>query len=367
MPFQIIRDDITKVKADAIVNSANPRPVCGSGSDTAIYLAAGPEELLKERQKIGRISRGEAAVTPALKLPARFIIHTVGPIWEGGNHGEFDILHSCYRKSLMLAEQLNCKSIAFPLIATGNYGFPRDRALQIALEEFENHLKDYDREIILVVFDPATYQISEKMQRGIERYIDENYVRERLEEEYKAPSIGGIPDFSSPSGKDAFFNERELFEDAAPMEAANVPRPPQYSASSKPERRRLFSRRGKKKSLEYAMDHLDETFQQRLLRMIDEKGMADPEVYKKANLDRKLFSKIRCNKDYVPKKKTALALALALQLNLDDTKDLLGSAGLALSNSKKADVIISFCIENEIYDIFEINALLFQYEQPLLG
>ncbi|MCR5323071.1 MAG: macro domain-containing protein [Lachnospiraceae bacterium] len=170
MPFQIIRNDITKVKADAIVNSANPQPEYGAGSDAAIYLAAGVDKLLAERKKIGKIAPGENAVTPAFALKAKYIIHTVGPAWNGGDKGEFDILHSCYKKSLERALELKCKSIAFPLIATGVYGFPKTEALQIAMQEIGSFLIRDDVEMVvkLVVFDNKAFCLSRNLLGGLE-------------------------------------------------------------------------------------------------------------------------------------------------------------------------------------------------------
>ncbi len=340
LPFKIIRNDITKVKADAIVNTANPEPIYASGTDAAIYMAAGADDLLAERRKIGRIAPGEVAVTDAFQLPAKYIIHTVGPAWVDGSHGEYDVLRSCYRKSLLIADQLGCESIAFPLIATGVYGFPKDQALEIALEIIREHLKDSDLNVVLVVFGRSSYQIAAGLTEQIEEYIDENYVSERAEEEYGGP-IGTL------SGERY---RRRLLAESMTLDAE-----PEYAPQQK------------KASLEDVLNNLGESFQARLLRMIDERGMTDPEVYKRANVDRKLFSKIRCNENYIPKKKTIVALAIALRLNLDDTRDLLASAGLMLTNNSKSDVIVSFCIENGIYDIYEVNALLFQFQQPILG
>jgi O-acetyl-ADP-ribose deacetylase (regulator of RNase III) len=372
LPFKIIRNDITKVKADAIVNTANPEPRYGSGTDAAIYKAAGADDLLAERKKIGRIAPGEAAVTAAFALPAKYIIHTIGPAWIDGKHGEYDILRSCYRKSLLLADQLGCESIAFPLIATGVYGFPKDQALEIALSVIREHLEDSDLDVTLVVFGRGSYQIASGLTEQIEEYIDENYVAAQTEEEY------GVPfDRRSESRRRRELWEREKYlgsihlnqisSDAMAAPLADVAEEDlayptvggSASAFQKPKQ--------KKASLEDVVNNLGESFQARLLRMIDERGMTDPEVYKRANVDRKLFSKIRCSEDYIPKKKTIVALAIALRLNLDDTRDLLASAGLMLTNNSKADVIVSFCIENGIYDIYEVNALLFKFHQPILG
>ena len=160
MPFKIVRNDITKVKADVIVNTANPNPICASGTDLAIYEAAGKEKLLAERASIGKIARGDIAVTGAYNLKAKYIIHTVGPVWTDGKHHEFEILENCYRKSLRKALKLECESIAFPLISTGVYGFPKNKALQIAVSVFSQFLTENEMEIILVVFDKRSFQLS---------------------------------------------------------------------------------------------------------------------------------------------------------------------------------------------------------------
>ncbi|MGN1022468.1 MAG: macro domain-containing protein [Lachnospiraceae bacterium] len=360
MPFKIIRNDITRVRADAIVDTANPEPRYADGTDGAIYRAAGAEDLLAERKKIGRIAPGETAVTAAFSLPAKYIIHTVGPAWIDGRHGEYDILRSCYRKSLLLADVLGCRSIAFPLIATGVYGFPKDQALEIALSVIREHLEHSDLEVTLVVFSQGSYQIASGLTEKIEEYIDENYVSSRTREEYSQSTLG-----SSCGGQLRRQSEREQI-------IGNLVR---GTCAASEEEKDLESKtclsgpapKLRRDSLENAVNHLGESFQERLLRMIDERGMTDPEVYKRANVDRKLFSKIRCSKDYIPKKKTIIALAIALRLNLDDTMDLLASAGLTLTNNSKSDVIVQFCIENGIYNIYEVNALLFQYHQPILG
>ena len=362
MPCKIIRNDITKVKADAIVNTANPEPTYGSGTDGAIYKAAGAEQLLAERKKIGRIAQGEAAVTAAFQLSAKYIIHTVGPVWIDGHHGEYEVLRSCYRKSLLLAEQLGCESIAFPLIATGVYGFPKEKALQIALSVIREHLKDSDLDVILVVFGRGSYQIASSLTEQVEAYIDENYVAEQTEKEY-----GSTAFISEARFKRAQWEREQAFDKPYPDLMADAMDAQIEMPLPRQEADRHHTPAPKLTSLEEAVNNLGESFQTRLLRMIDERGMKDPDVYKRANVDRKLFSKIRCSADYIPKKKTIIALAISLKLNLDDTRDLLASAGLALTNNSKADLIVSFCIENGVYDIFEVNALLFKFNQPILG
>ena len=540
MPFKIIRNDITKVRADAIVNTANPEPVFARGTDQAIYQAAGKGKLLRERKKIGSIAAGEVAVTPAFNLHAKYIIHTVGPVWVDGNHRELELLASCYRKSLLIARQLNCRSIAFPLISTGVYGFPKDKALDIALGEFSSFLAPSDdaadgvsdpgseeeMDITLVVFDRKAFDLSSALTAGVEQYIDENYVNARHLEEYGTgfsrreervfdaaehrsrslfdrlpfgrrrsgrPVSGRSSDYgtegSAPpswgyreeplgeysveenkldedfpdtdflhldslqepfphedslkenslyehSPKEDFLKEdspyehslkeHSLKEDSPYSEEREKPIPvPAYRRSSKkdfesrpskaaeslpaysahgqrPEREPCAgqsvhpadaqpvhesARPPKKKqlsvhpssarpsaaagrqprSLQDVISQAGETFQESLLRMIDERGFSDSQVYKRANIDRRLFSKIRSNREYSPKRQTAVSLALALELNMDETRDFLGKAGIALSPSSKFDLIISYCIQNRIYDIIRINAILFDYGQPLLG
>lgn len=408
MPFQIIRNDITKVPADAIVNTANPEPVFSGGTDAAIYRAAGEEKLLAERRKIGRIHPGEAAVTSAFNLPADYIIHTVGPIWRGGSHGEYELLASCYRKSLLMANQLGCRSIAFPLISTGVYGFPKDKALDIALGEISRFLEDSEMNVTLVVFDRKAFDLSAGLTADVGQYIDEHYVNTQLDEEYAvdaeiyssckedaaadtgiySPSeekhksrqasrtirknsfnnmlsgsaprpAGRKPGAARKESRDSLLMEQSVHYESGPgmPDADTIERPPvSKSLSPRPQR-----------SLQDVMSQVGESFQECLLRLIDERGFTDAQVYKRANIDRKLFSKIRCNPDYLPRRKTIISLAVALELNMDEMVDLLLKAGIALSPGNKFDLIIRYCVENRIYDTMKINALLFDYDQPLLG
>ena len=381
MPFQIIRNDITKVKADAIVNTANPHPVIGGGTDSAIYKAAGEKKLLKEREKIGEIAPGEAVFTKAFALKAKYIIHTVGPAWDGGDQGEFDTLRSCYDKSLYLAKQLKCESIAFPLISTGVYRFPRAEALRIAVSAFSDFLKDNEMEITLVVFDRDSFVLSGKIFSGVDTFIEENAVSEQLSKEYRigsvasAGSVDGLRDatwrrrrrdatssadqgaYTADATEDGFEDTgfAEEFADGAAFGdlAAGVPQA--LAASRKPE------------SLQDRVAHISDTWQESLLHMIDQRELKDSDVYKRANVDRKLFSKIRKNAKYQPKKSTAVAFALALELDLDETKDFLGRAGYALSPSSVFDLIIAYFIEQKVYDSYTINLALFEHDQPLLG
>lgn len=369
MPFQIIRQDLTKIRADAIVNTANPEPIYAAGTDYAIYEAAGKEQLLAERRKIGDIAPGEAAVTSAFALQAKYIIHTVGPVWQGGNQGEMETLASCYRRSLQLAEAMQCESIAFPLISAGTYQFPKEQALQVALDTIREYCMDSELDVTLAVFNKEAFRLSKEILKDVRQYVDDHYVEERWDEEhitysssmfpsepapsYSMPTHDNIP----PSGKWRRRRKKaEKREDAEDLVGA-VSAPEETTAVSS-----VFGNLSDQLELK-----VEESFQEMLLRLIDEKGLTDTEVYKKANVDRKLFSKIRCNPEYHPSKKTALALAIALELNLDQTVDLLARAEVALSPNRKFDVIIRYCIENRIYDIFEINAILFEYDQPSLG
>ena len=346
MPFQIIRDDIAKVQADIIVNSANPKPICGGGAERAIFEAAGYEQMLAARKKIGAIKPGEAAVTEAFGLHADYVIHTVGPVWDGGTAGEIETLASCYRKCLLLAKQLKVESIAFPMISTGVYGFPKDRALETALQVIRWFLETEDMEITLVVFDMTAYDLSAVFPKDIPQFIDDTYVAASHAREQR----------------ERWSNRPRPYRQEYPMADAAMSAPaPKPKAAGMPVSG--FAR----PAFAEGFESHEETFQECLLHWIDKRGMTDVEVYKKANLDRKLFSKIRSNRDYVPKKRTALALSAALQLDRGEIADLLSRAGLALSPSSRADRIFTYCIDNRIYDIYSINALLFEYNEPLLG
>lgn len=345
MPIEIVRQDITKINCDAIVNAANSSLLGGGGVDGAIHRAAG-RELLKECRKLGGCETGQAKITGGYKLPCKYIIHTVGPVWHGGRKGERELLHSCYENSLKLALEYSCESIAFPLISSGIYGYPKEEALRVAEEASSEFLAEHDMMIYLVVFDKSSFLMGEKRFPDIKSYIDDNYAAERLS--------------SEPERRSRFLNSKSLskkqslrkFDADEAFEA--VCSAPSVSVDAK-------------NSLEDALNSLDESFSEMLLRKIDEKHLTDPEVYKKANVDRKLFSKIRGNKDYRPKKQTAVAFAIALELGIAETRKLLETAGYALSHSSKFDVIIEYFIVNGKYDILEINEALFSFDQTLLG
>lgn len=490
MPFLLIRDDITKVRADAIVNPANTSLEEGRGTSRGIYVAAGEEKLREACQRIGHCDEGKAVITDGFDLPARYIIHAVGPVWQGGGYGEDRILYNTYMESMALAREKGLQSIAFPLLSSGNCGFPKTRAMRIAVSAIKDYIKSHDMTVYLVVYDGKSLAISQKLFKSIEEYIDEHYVENNNEDfhstanlsrsqrsQRQEKSLDGkkkekkkFPWLSlfrkkkkgqdtGTSGEDLentgslpplLYQEEPLpgqdLEDTAKIpplpsfaeeEQERVPSPPPLpnlappvppsgssggpleplpgsfrgpsvpppgspggppeplpgssrgplapppasfpprkkerdrKASEKSPRApilpRFLSSKEKKRRLEDIMTHMGETFSQMLIRLIDERGLTDPEVYHKANIDRKLFSKIRNNKEYSPNKKTIIAFAIALELSLDETRDLLRTAGYSLSDSSRFDVIIRFFLENQIYDIFEINEMLFLYEQPVLG
>lgn len=373
MSFKIVRNDITRIKADAIVNTANPEPVYSAGTDSAVYTAAGAEKLLEERKKIGRIAEGDVAVTPAFALDAKYIFHTVGPIWQGGNYGEKEIVRKCYQNCLDKAKKLELESIAFPLLATGTYGFPKADALLIATSVFSGFLAENEMEITLVVFDSESFALSDKIFAGVDQFIDENYVGEKTVEEYSPVNLrAGLeahvadecaeePIERKAARRERNRNERRgLFGSGSNAMRMDSAIPPVAAAGA-------ACASVAPRSLEDVVKNVSETWQESLLRLITERGYSDTEVYKRANVDRKLFSKIRTNKNYQPKKNTAVAFALALRLNLDETKDFLMRAGYAFSPSSKFDLIIEYSIEHGVYDLMLINGALFDHDQPQLG
>jgi len=343
MPFEIVRNDITNMRVDAVVNTANPNPVIGFGVDSEIYKKAGPE-LLAARRSIGCIEFGDAAITPAFGLDGEYIIHTVGPVWEDGSHEEEQILASCYRKSLALAKAYGCESVAFPLIATGNDRFPKPLALQIAVREISTFLMENEMLVYLVVFDKEAFALSEKLFKSVSSYIDENYVQDKIQTAFASHRQLRAPLRPFP---------REIYPAQVSDECVSMP----YEISQLVETDKLGD----------LLEHLDAGFSETLLQLIDRTGKKDSEIYKKANIDRKLFSKIRNNKDYKPSKATALAFAFALELDIYETKDFIGRAGFALSHSSKFDVIVEYFLVNKNYNVFELNEVLFAFDQPLIG
>lgn len=343
MPIQMVRNDITKIECDAIVNAAKPSLLGGGGVDGAIHKAAG-KGLLWECMKLGGCKVGQAKLTKAYKLPSRFVIHTVGPKWKGGQNGEKELLESCYRESLRIALENNCESVAFPLISSGVYGYPKDQALRVAVDIISSFLVEHDMLVYIVVFDKSAFRISEKLFSDIACYIDDKYVDTHFE-----------------------FNRTLIDEQGESTVLAETQILPDEDTAALPKQCAKPVATPKAATLEEAVKQIDESFSQMLLRKIDEKGLTDAECYKKANVDRKLFSKIRSDIHYRPSKPTTIAFAIALELSLEDTKDMLMKAGFALSRSSKFDIIIEYFISNKNYNIFEINEALFAFDQSLLG
>ena len=333
MPLQIVRNDITKMSVDAIVNAANRSLLGGGGVDGCIHCAAGPE-LLAECRTLHGCKTGSAKITKGYNLPCKYIIHTVGPVWQGGGHQEQKLLESCYRTSLNLAKEYGCESIAFSLISSGAYGYPKDQALTVAVDTIRTFLLENEMTVYIVIFDRKAYQISGMLFTDIAAYIDDHYVEthmDRLVEQQRGA---------------------EIFTVASSFEAM----PPEPIRSS------VY-----KMSLEEALQQIDESFSEMLLRKIDESDMTDVQCYKKANIDRKLFSKIRSDKFYKPSKTTVLAFALALELPLGEMRDMLGKAGFTLSHSSKFDIIVEYFVEHGNYNVYEINEALFAFDQSLIG
>ena len=333
MPLEIVRNDITKMAVDAIVNAAKETLLGGGGVDGCIHRAAGPE-LLAECRTLGGCKTGGAKITGGYRLPCKYVIHTVGPVWNGGKFGEREQLVSCYRTSLALAKEHKCETVAFPLISSGIFGYPKDQALRVAVDTIGEFLMENDMTVYIVIFDRAAYQISGKLFADIAEYIDDYYVDEHTDSRRERLCLENMPYES----EDIVLSITMGVDDAA-ADMANWDL--------------LFE--------------LDAGFSETLLKLIDRTGKKDSEIYKKANVDRKLFSKIRNNPDYKPSKSTALAFAIALELDLEETKDLIGRAGYALSHSSKFDVIIECFIKNKCYNIHDINMCLFEYDQSLLG
>lgn len=354
MPLQIIRNDITKVQCDAIVNAANST-LLGGGVDGAIHKAAG-KGLLLECMKLGGCKVGQAKITKGYNLPCKYVIHTVGPKWKGGNNGECELLENCYKNSLALAKENNCESVAFPLISSGVYGYPMNEAFKVAVDTVAEFLMHNDMLVYIVVYNKNALATSSKLFTDIAQYIDDNYVAEHSP--YDSRRLNNLGEsMSLPQTK--FLSEEDLQESAVLA--------PVYEECEKclEDTTATFA---KADSLENIIDQtIDESFSEMLLRLIDEQGMKDSECYKKANIDKRLFSKIRSHSDYKPSKPTVLAFCIALELPLYQTNEMLMKAGFALSHSNKFDIIVEYFIKQNNYNIFEINEALFAFDQSLLG
>ena len=322
MPFKIVRNDLTKMQVDAIVNTANEESTYGDGTDKAVYEAAGMEELLEARRKIGYLEEGQAAITPGFRLPAKYIIHAVSPFYWDGESGEEQKLRACYRNSLNLAEQYNCKSIAFPLIATGSFGYPKEEGMRIALDEINAFLLHHNMLIYLVVFDGKATKLGFSLYPNLEVYIDQKYVCDKRESEYC---------------------DRYFASDTEEVEYAVIQ---------------------DDSTIEERMAEMTDTFQKQLLYLINKKGFTNAEVYKRAIVTKQLFSKIKKDPNYHPDKATAMRLCVGAKLSMDETKDLLARAGYALSPCDKTDIIFSYFIEHCIYDMIEIDITLEEQGLP---
>ena len=341
MPFEIVRDDITRMRVDAIVNAANRSLLGGGGVDGAIHSAAGPQ-LLAECRTLGGCETGQAKLTGGYRLPAKYVIHTVGPIWRGGDHGERDLLSACYRNSLALALEYRCETVAFPLISAGAYGYPKDQAMAVAVEAISQFLLEHDMTVYLVVFGHTEFLTGKKLFRDVQEYIDDVYAESHVKKNVER-TRGKLWQRDEAA---ALQYDQDL---AAFCGDSALPSP-----AAAPDWDRLLKQ-------------TDEGFSEALLRLIDQKGLTDAQCYKRANVDRKLFSKIRSNPAYRPSKPTAFAFAVALELSLPETKRFLAKAGFALSHSSKFDIILEYFIRHRIYDVYQINEVLFQFDMPLLG
>jgi O-acetyl-ADP-ribose deacetylase (regulator of RNase III) len=343
MPLTIVRQDITKMKVDAIVNAANTDLAQGGGVCGAIFKAAGADKLQAACDKLSPIKTGEAVITPGFKLLAKYVIHAAGPVYRDGKHGEEELLRAAYTNSLRRAIENKCKSVAFPLISSGIYGYPKDEALRVATAAIRDFIGEHDIDVTLVVFDKAAFTVGAGLLGEVEAYIDENYVDEHQIRRRKLLDV---------ERKAIQAEESIHFDEVAGL----PPQMAQAAPMAMPSR------------LDDLVGNLDEPFSATLLRLIDAKGFKkDSEVYTRANIDLRLFSKIRSNEHYAPSKPTVLAFAVALRLTLNETEDLLSRAGFALSHSRKFDVVVEYFIKNGKYDIFEINNVLFKYDQPILG
>ena len=352
MPLEIVRNDITRMEVDAIVNAANRSLLGGGGVDGAIHRAAGPG-LLKECRTLGGCETGQAKLTGGYGLPCRYVIHTVGPVWQGGARGEREALASCYRNSLALALEKGCESVAFPMISTGVYGYPKAQALKVATEEIARFLSEHEMTVYLVVFSGDAFEPDGRLYEEVVEYIDRVYASrpefmaeaalgaEAWDDEPAPMPRGGL--FRRPHRRDDARNET-VYGEAMPM-AQSMPM----------------------EGLEDALKAVDESFSESLLRRIDASGMTDAECYRRANVDRRLFNKIKNNPGYRPSKQTALAFAIALRLSLEETRDMLLKAGYALSHSSKADIVVEYCIKTGNYNLFEINEVLFKLDLQPLG
>ena len=364
MPFKIIRNDITKVKADAIVNTVNPYGFIGRGVETAMYNAAGSEALLEERRKLGILYPGDVGITPAFNLDAKYIIHASGPVWKDGRSNELAILRQCYDKALHMAVENNCKSIAFPLLATGTYRFPEEIGVAIAVEAFTEFLKEYEIEIFLVVFGSDAVRVSGTLVDKVTEFIDDDYVAVANATEY-------LPvDEDYDTYEEDYYDEEEyLGYKELPCQNLNLREPevgetqPEYGHSSLniPDFLRKKKTETVSESLEDALKKIyTESFEKHLQQLINKKGLKNSEVYATSNISKQYFSKLLKGK-VKPSKEKVLALAVGLRLNIDETVDFLRIAGYALSPISQTDKVVEYFIRNEDYNVIKIDIVLFDF------
>ena len=388
MPLLIVRDNIVHMKVDAIVNAANEALHPGGGVCGSIFDTAGFDDMVAACRKIGGCKTGQAVITPGFALPAKYVIHAVGPRWNGGNCGEEEQLKSCYQKSLEIARAQELESIAFPLISSGIYGYPKDEALRVAVAVISEFVLQNDMNVYLVMYDRQSFVLSEKLVEKVDSYIDDCYVQSResyrhlwAEESVCMRSMQSAEPNQTSEPEQISADEMEdpsLFYGNSFLKSASSLGITKHTKGAKPrsatpksdirfENTLSAQTASKDDSLSDMLKHMDETFSESLLRRIDEQGKKDSEVYKRANVDRRLFSKIRANKNYKPTKQTAVAFCIALELPMEETGDLLARAGYVLTHTNEFDIIVEYYIKKHNYDIFELNEMLFQYDQPLLG
>ena len=355
MPLKIIRQDITKISCDAIVNPTNKYMLPGGGVDAAIHQAAGPG-LLKYCQRLGGVSVGEARITPAFDLPCEYVIHTAGPEWEDGLSGERVLLRSCYKEAMKLAVRFGCKSVAFPLIASGLYGYPKDKVLKEATEVLSEFLRHHEMDVYIVVYDKTAYSISKELYDDVQSFVDNFYVETHSD----------TLDISREEDIYASYQSRQIVCDMIcameePVKQSLEERGIEASVC-------CDSMPFQSAKLDKMLRDMDKGFAETLFDYIDKKRLTDVEAYKRANVSRKTFSKIKCDKNYKPSKITAISFAIGLHLDLEETKHLLSTAGMALSRADKFDVIIEYFIISGKYNtIHDVNEVLYQFDQSLLG
>lgn len=347
MPYEIIRQDITKMAVDAIVNPTDYMYSGSGGTDARIHFAAGPE-LRAACNALPFLKEGEVAVTEGFRLPCKYIIHTFGPVWQGGLFDEHKKLASCYRNALWAAYERGCESIAFPLISSGTFGYPKDKVLRIALDTITAFLMSHDMMVHLLVYSKDAYAISKKLQKDVESFIDEHYV--------DVHDLRFDPYTYTYTPKTETKKQEQVSPAPTLQQKDSTAKTSQSGSSAIPTL-----------TLEDALSQRHESFSTALLRLIDRSGMTDVECYKKANIHKAHFSKIKSNPHYQPTKQTVFAFAIVLKLSLDETKQLLEKAGLAFNHTSKTDVIVEYFITHKKYRLSEVNEVLDQYDQKCLG